>query len=140
MNQSFNNSDNSTDDIVSKNKIKIRRNKKELFSIERKLFISKLNDIIQLEKNNNSVIYDDLVENIELKQYLIDNVELIKKYYSCSNWGYFTTHLHGNIPKNEVTLMKSIFKNEGFNITSKSKTIIRHDGIKKICTLLYFIL
>ena len=52
---------------------------------------------------------------------------------------FFTTHLHGNIEKDEVTLMKSIYKNDGYKIASKSKTMIRHDGIKKKCTALYFI-
>ena len=138
MDITINNLDKNTDDNNSNNK-KVRRNKEQFFSVERKEIISKLNDIIKLEKNNNFVIYDDLVENIELKEYLINNVELIKKYYSCSGWGYFTTHLHGNIKKDEVTLMKSIYKNDGYKITSKSKTMVRHDGIKKKCTELYFI-
>jgi hypothetical protein len=138
MIDNINNGDKKIDVDNDVNKKKIRRNKKELFEKEREKIILKLNEIIKLEEKNNTVIYDDLVENIELKQYLIDNVELIKKYYSCSGWGYFTTHLHGNIPKDEVTLMKAIYKSENYKIASRSKSMIRGD-IKKQCSELHFI-
>ena len=97
---------------VTNNEIKkkVRKNKKQLFAIERKIIIDKLKEIIKLEENNNIVIYDDLIENIELKDYLINNIDLIKKYYSCSSWGYFTNHLHGIYEQNEITLMKSLYK------------------------------
>ena len=62
----------------------------------------------------------------------------VKKYYSCSNWGYFTTHLHGDIKKDEVTLMRAIYKDDEYKIASKLKTMVRN-GIKKKCTELYFI-
>jgi hypothetical protein len=138
MDTSINNSDNNIDDNNSQNKKKVRRNKKQLFVVERKEIIDKLSHIIKLEENNNVVVYDDLVENMELKEYLVDNVENIKKYYSCSNWGYFTTHLHGDIKKDEVTLMRAIYKDDGYKIASKLKTMVRN-GIKKKCSELYFI-
>ena len=130
--------DNNLVENMNDNNKKIRRNKKELYYIERKMIINKLSEIIKLEENNNAVFYDDLVENMELKEYLINSVELIRKYYSCASWGYFTTHLHGNIKKDEVTLMRSIYKNDGYRIASKLKTISKN-GIKKKCTELYFI-
>ena len=126
------------DDNNSNNNKKNRRNKKQLYYVERKIIINKLSEIIKLDENNNAVFYDDLVENMELKEYLINSLELIKKYYSCASWGYFTIHLHGNIKKDEVTLIKSIYKNDGYRIASKLKTISKN-GIKKKCTELYFI-
>ena len=138
METSINNSDNNIDDNNSQNKKKVRRNKKQLFVVERKAVIDKLSEIIKLEENKNVVVYDDLVENMELKEYLVDNVENIKKYYSCSNWGYFTNHLHGIIEKNEITLMKSIYKDEKYKIISCQKTLLRNN-IKKQCLELYFI-
>ena len=82
------------------NKKKIRRNKKELYSLERQEFISKLNDILKLEQNNYAIIYNDLIENEELKKFLIDNIELIKKYWAHAHWGYFTGHFHNCTTQN----------------------------------------
>ena len=138
MEQTRDNSDKNTDDNNSESKKKVRRNKKQLFVVERKAIIDKLSKIIKLEENNNVVVYDDLVENMELKEYIIENIENIKKYYSCSGWGYFTNHLHGILDKNEITLMKSIYKDEGYKIISRQKTLLRNNT-KKQCLELYFI-
>ena len=131
------------DDIISQNDIidkkKIRRNKKELYATERSILISKLNNILKLEQNNYALIYDDLVENDELNNFLNDNADYIKKIYSASCWVFYTAHLHGNIKKNEITLMKSIYKDHGYKFASRSKTIMRDNGIKKKCTVIHFI-
>jgi hypothetical protein len=34
-------------------------------------------------ETKNNVIYNDLCENEELKKYLTENLDLIKKYYMC---------------------------------------------------------
>lgn len=132
------------EDSVSKdndgvNKKKVRRNKKELYALERNLLISKLDNILELEKNNYAIIYEDLIENAELKKFLNENAECIRKYYCSSGWLYFIPHLHGNVKKNEITLMKSIYKDHGYKFASRSKTIMRDNGIKKKCTLIHFI-
>ena len=75
MDETINNSDNNIDDNNSQNKKKVRRNKKQLFVVERKAIIDKLSEIIKLEENKNVVVYDDLVENMELKEYIIENLE-----------------------------------------------------------------
>jgi hypothetical protein len=137
MAETINNSDNNIDDNNSQNKKKVRRNKKQLFVVERKTIIDKLSHIIKLEEKKNVVVYDDLVENMELKEYIIENIENIKKYYTCSKWGYFTCQHHG-YEKDEVTLMRAIYKDDGYKIASKLKTMFRN-GIKKKCTELYFI-
>ncbi len=122
------------------NKKKIRRTKKELFKNERASFISKINKIIKLEENNYAILYDDLVENMELKNFLIDNMDLIKTIYSSGKWAYVTFHLHGTLKKNEVNLMKSIYKNDGYRFASKIKILSRNGGIKKKHTEIHFIL
>ena len=116
---------------------KHRRSKEELYTEERKMIIENINVLIGLNKNKYSVIYADLTENEELKNYLITNLDLIKKYYMCGTWSYFVSHLH-KYEKNEVSLMKSIYKSDGFIITSKSKTLVKNN-IKKNYTELYFI-
>ena len=136
MEETINNSDNNIDDN-SQNKKKVRRNKKQLFVAERKVIIDKLSEIIKLEENNNVVVYDDLVENMELKEYIVENIENIKKYYTLSNTAYFTAHHHG-LEKNEVSLMKAIFKNSDIKIMSKLRTVERSGNIKKVCTEYHF--
>jgi hypothetical protein len=121
------------------NKKKIRRNKKELYSVERQEFISKLNDILKLELNNYAIIYNDLIENEELKKFLIDNIELIKKYWAHAHWGYFTGHFHNCIKSDEISLMKSIYKDENYKFASKVRMITRA-GVKKKHTEIHFIL
>ena len=86
------------------------------------MFIEKINNTIGLNETKNNVIYNNLCENEELKKYLTENLDLIKKYYMCCEWSYFTAHLHDYVP-NEVSLMKSIYKSHGYIITSKSKTL-----------------
>ena len=48
------------------------------------------------------------------------------------------TNLHVDIPKDEVTLMKAIYKNENYKIASRSKSMIFGD-IEKQCSELHFI-
>ena len=137
MEKTRNNSDKNTDDNNSESKKKVRRNKKQLFVLERKAIIDKLSHIIKLEEKNNVVVYDDLVENMELKEYIIENIECIKKYYTLSNTAYFTAHHHG-LEKNEISLMKAIFKNSDIKIMSKLRTVERPGNIKKVCTEYHF--
>ncbi len=118
------------------NKKKVRRNKKKFYVEERNLLISKLDNLLNIEKNNFAIVYDDLVENTELINFLNDNAEYIKKIYSASAWVYYNPH---HVKKNEITLMKSIYKDHGYKFASSSKTILRDNGIKKKCTILHFL-
>jgi hypothetical protein len=52
------------------NKKKVRRNKKKFYVEERNLLISKLDNLLNIEKNNFAIVYDDLVENTELINFL----------------------------------------------------------------------
>ena len=72
---------------------------------------------------------------MELKEYIIENVELIKKYFSCSSWAYMTAK-HHNLELNEVTFMKALFKDNGYKIVSNQKTLTRKN-IKKAYKILY---
>jgi hypothetical protein len=74
---------------------------------------------------------------MKLKEYIIENVENIKKYYTCSKWGYFTCQ-HNGYEKDEVPLMRAIYKDDGYKILSNQKTLTRKN-IKKVYTELHFI-
>ena len=88
-----------------------------------------MSEIIKLEEKNNVVAYDDL----EFKDNIIDNIENIKKYYTCSKWGYFSCQHHG-YEKDKITLMREIYKDNGYKNEYKLKTMIRN-GIKKKCKI-----
>ena len=124
---------------ILQQELKSNSNKKELFKAERAEFISKINDIIKIEENNYAILYEDLIENNELKNFLIDNMELIRRIYASGSWGYVICHLNGTLKKNEVNLMKSIYKDDGYKFASKIKILSRNGGIKKKHTQIHFI-
>ena len=112
-----------------------RPSKAERYSEEREELVKELNKMIGLENNNKIILYD-LEHNEELKTYLKENVCLIRKIFKCGNWGYFS-----NDPKkgmgNEIGLLRAIYKNECWEISSKRKICERSK--KKNCILNYIL-
>jgi hypothetical protein len=122
---------------ISNNKIKIRRNKKILFENERNFIISQLILFMNLD-NDNSILLVELQDNLELKNKIIEFSNDIKKYYRCSSWGYFTS-LNKGYKGDEITLLRSIFKDHGYNIFSKD-VITSYNGVKQRYTKLFFLI
>ncbi len=126
-----------SDNINENNKrCKKRSTKKEMYSNEREEIIKELNDIISINKNNEIVLYD-LERNEKVKEYLKNNISNIQKYYKCGTWGYFSDD-----PKkgsgNEITLLRSIYKNDDYDILSK-RIMNERDGKKKIpCCIIFY--
>lgn len=114
---------------------KSRSTKKDLYNKEREMIINEINGMIGLDKGNHVILYD-LEHNEELKRRLNELVPEIKKYYKCGNWGYFSTDEKKGMG-NEIGLLKALYKNEDYEITSKRKMCIR-DSIKKLQVELYF--
>ncbi len=119
------------------NNIKIRRNKKQLFINERNNIINKLNSIIGLDINNNSVLLVELYKNDTLIKYLNQIKDDIKKYYKCCRWGYFVYENSGK-KGDEITLLRAIYKDHNYTIPTK-EILINYDGIKKKYTKLFFL-
>ncbi len=132
---SHNNSDNSNNSINDCEKKKIRRNKKILFYKERNDFLEQLIKLINFN-NDNSVLYVQLQDNIELKKYLNNSIDNIKKYYRCSSWGYFVS-LNNGENGDEIVLLKAIFKDHDYIIFSKDITS-EYNNVKKRYTKLFF--
>jgi len=114
---------------------KSRSTKKDLYNKEREMIINEINRLIGLDKENHVILYD-LEHNEVLKRRLNELVPEIKKYYKCGNWGYFSTDEKKGMG-NEIGLLKALYKNEDYEITSKRKMCIR-DSIKKLQVELYF--
>lgn len=126
------------DNIENNIKIKRTRNrltKKEQFTAERQEIINKLNNIIGIDDVNNNIYLYDLENNIEIKQKIKDMVANISKYHKCGTWGYFLDKGRGG--GNEIGLMRSVYKDNDYIITTKNKVITR-DGKKINSTVYYF--
>lgn len=67
---------------------------------------------------DNTILLNKLQDNIQLKNKLIEFNDDIKKYYRCSTWGYFVAIKNG-LKGDEITLLRSIFKDHGYKIFSK---------------------
>ncbi len=120
--------------MAEENDNKIRRNKKQLYDKERNDIINKLNQLIGLNQNNNSVLLQELRDNNELKQELISMKDDIKKYYRCCRWGYFVSE-NNNQQGDEITLLKSILKDHGYSIYRKDITADKYNEKKRYTTI-----
>ena len=129
------NSDNANENNKREKRTRNRPSKSERFSEEREELVSELNEIIGLCVNN-KIILHDLENNEILKTYLRENINLIKKIFKCGNWGYFSNDIKKGMG-NEISLMRAIYKNSGWEISSRRKMCERN-GEKKLHIELHF--
>ena len=124
-----------SDNNDSNNSKKNRSNKKSYYKSERE---SILNDLINIIKFNddNSILLDELYNNINLIDKINSIKDDIKKYYRCSTWGYFTSITNGK-KGDEITLLRSIFKDHDYIIFSKD-VVTEYNSVKKRYTKLFF--
>jgi len=127
-------SDNSSNNNENNVK-KIRRNKKTFYSNERENILQQLINLMDLN-NDNTILLNKLQDNQELKNKLIEITNDIKKYYRCSTWGYFVAVNNGD-KGDEITLLRSIFKDHCYKIFSKD-IVTEYLGVKKRYTQLFF--
>ena len=125
-------SSSSNENNVSK---KTRRNKKIYYANDRDNIINSLINIIKFDESN-CVLLVQLHDNEELINKLNSLTNDIKKYYRCSTWGFFVSINNGK-KGDEITLLRSIFKDHGYNIYSKD-VITDYFGTKKRYTKLFF--
>jgi len=110
-----------------------------IYKEERKNIIDNLERLMQLNDTIRSVLLCDLEKNIELKKYLREQVQNVKKYYKCGTWNYFVNqHTKEGEEISEISLLRAIFKDENYEIISRKK-IKWVDGVKKHMTNLIFL-
>ena len=114
---------------------KSRSDKKNHYLNEREKIISKLIKMSNLD-DDNSALYVQLKSNVDLKNELKNMILEIKKYYRCSSWGYFVS-LKKGVNCDEITLLKAIFKDQGYKIFSKD-VVTEYNHEKKRYTKIYF--
>ena len=137
--QGSNNTLTSNSDNVNKNnkRCKKRSTKKEMYEEEREKIIQELNKILGVDEKNNEIFLYDLERNEKVKEFLKNNILNIQKYYKCGTWGYFSND-HKKGSGNEITLLRSIYKNDDYDILSK-RIMNERDGKKKPRVVLLFI-
>ncbi len=131
--------DNILNEKDSKKTIKSVRNRPsraERYVEERKELLKSLNNITGFNEKNH-IILCDLEQDEKLKLEIRKLFPLIKKYYKTCLWGYFSKDIKKGMG-NEIGLLKTLYKNEGYNILTKRK-ICEINGKKKLQTELYFI-
>jgi hypothetical protein len=125
---------NNIDICDTKKRTRNRLKKSEKYGLEREKLINDIEKLIGLTENIKGVLLHDLENNDELKKYLEDNIELIKRIYKHSNWNYFNKN---DEEREIVSLLKSIFKSEKYQLTSKRK-LMTIDGVKKQYNYIFF--
>ena len=89
-----------------------------------------------LNEDNRGVLLYDLEKNEELKDYLLGELCLIRKIYKTSGWNYF---IKKEGTRDEIGLLKSIFKDEKYELISK-RQYKEIEEKKKQYTYLYFMI
>lgn len=125
---------NNDSDNNSSDKKKLRRNNKLLFENERNEILNNLVNFLNSSKDGEYIFLIDLQNNTQLIKYINDNIDNIKKYYRCSSWGYFIAE-NNNQQGDEITLLKAILKDHGYEIYRKDITAEKNNIKKRYTTI-----
>jgi hypothetical protein len=128
------NSDNVNENGKRMKKTRNRPCKAERFSEERAELVKELEKKMGLTEENRGVLLYDLEHNKELKEYLKDKIPEIRKLYKCGCWNYF---IQKEENRDEIGLLKSIFKSEKYELISK-RILEERNGEKKQFSGIYF--
>ena len=135
-NKSLGNSSNS--DISNKIEKRNRSTKEKLYTEEREELIKELEKKMGLSEEIRGVILNDLENNNELKEYLKNKIQEIRRLYKTGNWNYFVNqHTKDGEELSEISLLKSIYKEEKYKLKTIRK-MIEKEGIKKQYSCVFF--
>ena len=113
--------------------------KADTYKEERKKIILELEKLMGLSETKRGVLLYDLEHNDQLKNYLKQIVPDIKKYYKCGMWNYFVNqHTKEGEEISEISLLRTIFKDEKYELISKRKSAILNNK-KTNATIIYFL-
>jgi len=132
-------SNGNTSDISNEKKRRNKLTKAQQYKEERQKIVLELEKLMGLTENNRGILLYDLEHNEQLKEYLKEQIDNIKKYYKCGTWNYFVNqHTKEGEQLSEISLLKAIFKDDRYEIISRKK-IKTIDNIKKHMTNLIFL-
>jgi len=130
-------------DNINENEKRVKKTgnrpcKSERFEKEREELIKNIETKIGLTEEIRGIILNDLEKNQELRNYLKSMIPEIKRLYKCGTWNYFVRQHEKNTSDiDEISLLKSIYKDDKYKLISKRK-LIEINGIKKQYSCLYF--
>lgn len=113
---------------------KNRSTKKDLYKKEQEDILNKINTILGINKDNNTIYLYDIENDETKKAQILALSEDVKKYFRTSNWAFYKDE---ECKDNHVLLCKSIYKDMGYQIISKAIDITRNN--EKIRTTKYII-
>ena len=118
-------------DVVAYQRKK-RATKKELYKKEQEEILDKINNILGISKDNNTIILYDLENDADKRDKLLALSDDIQKAFCSSKWGFFTKDICKN---NHVLLVKSVFKAMDLTIIPNPYFIVSNNN--KIRTTKY---
>jgi len=121
-----------TNNIKKRNK----PSKEEHYINERDAFLNELNDFLGINDDNNTLIYNKINNNNELKTFIINNEDKIKKFFKYGKWGYFRKY--DDNTKDLGTLIKNIYKHEKYTIYTKRITLKENDTKINATQLIFY--
>lgn len=127
--------ENNSMEIVKIKKTRKRPSKMERFKKEHEQLCMELEELMGLNTEVRGVLLYDLERNNKLKEYLMKNLDLIKRIYRFGNWNYF---IKPEGDRDPLGLLKSIFKSDGYDLVTRLKYTER-DGIKKKYSEIFWI-
>ena len=104
---------------------KNRSTKKDLFKKEQEEILNKINTILGISKDNNTIYLYDIENDENKKAQILALSDDVQKYFKYSKWGFYSKE---ECKGNHVLLCKSIYKNMGYQIISKNAYIKRNDN------------
>jgi hypothetical protein len=130
-----------TPDTLKEIKKRKKLTKAQQYKEERQKLILELEKIMGLTDCNRGILLYNLEHNEKLKEYLKEQIANIKKFYKCGMWNYFVNqHTKEGDRISEISLLKAIFKDDGYEIISKRKKMLNKNGENKQQTMIFFFL
>ena len=116
---------------------RVRRNKKQMYSVEREKIIEEIMEILGVSEENRTFILYDVENSLELKKKMDEMSDKIKRYFKTGNWNYYIQRNNGE-QSPMIGLIRSILRDNGIDLTKKDITIKINE--KKIRTTKYFLM
>ena len=120
---------------IKEKRTRNKKTKEERYKTEREELMREIEEKMGLTEEKRGKMLYELEEDEELKEWLREKIEEIKKIYKWNQWAYFKNKEED---RDEIGLLRSMFKSEKYGIVSKREYKER-DNIKKKYTCLYFI-
>ena len=113
---------------------KNRSTKKDLYKKEQEEILNKINTILGISKDNNTIYLYDIENDENKKAQILALSDDVQKCFKYSKWGFYSKE---ECKGNHVLLCKSIYKDMGYQIIGKAFDITRNN--EKIRTTKYII-